>query len=141
MLDPRNSCSESYGLGRVLPHSPSISRVPNRPSHKLCNHPPLIDTSLLPRRRNLNNLRRLSLSRRSSGSSVPRLLRVQHGLQLGRGLEAGVVGVLLVEVVVGLGPQLEGQLLEDALEDGVDGLLLGRLAVPDGDEVRVEADG
>lgn len=105
-------------------------------------HPlPLIDTSLLPRRRNLNNLRRLSLSRRSSGGSVPRLLRVQHGLQLGRGLEAGVVGVLLVEVVVGLGPQLGGQLLEDALEDGVDGLLLGRLAVPDGDEVRVEADG
>lgn len=52
-----------------------------------------------------------------------------------------MVGVLLVEVVIGLGAQLGRQLLQDALEDAVDGLLLGRLAVPDGDEVRVKADG
>ncbi len=51
-----------------------------------------------------------------------------------------MVGVLLVELVVGLGPQLGGQILQHALEDGVDRLLPGRLAVPDGDEVRVESD-
>jgi hypothetical protein len=68
-------------------------------------------------------------------------LSVQHGLQLGRGLEAGVVRVLLVKVVVGLGLQLGGQVLEDAGDEGVDGVLLGRVAVPDGDEVGVEADG
>ena len=46
----------------------------------------------------------------------------------------------LVEVVVGLGADLGRQVFEHALEDAVDRLLLGALAVPDGDEVRVEAD-
>lgn len=78
---------------------------------------------------------------RSSSHSSITLLSVQHGLQLGRGLEAGVVRVLLVKVVVGLGLQLGGQVLEDAGDEGVDGVLLGRVAVPDGDEVGVEADG
>lgn len=76
----------------------------------------------------------------SSNGSVA-LLRVEDGLELGRGLEAGVVRVLLIKVVVRLGLQLGGKLLEDAGYHGVDGVLLGRVAVPDGDEVRVEADG
>lgn len=87
--------------------------------------------------------RRLSSSggiRSGSNGSIA-LLRIQHGLQLGRGLEARVVRVLLVKVVVGLGLQLGGQVLEDAGDEGVDGVLLGRVAVPDGDEVGVEADG
>ena len=89
-------------------------------------------------------LRRRGSSSSSSSSSLPLsipLLRIEHGLQLGRGLEPGVIGVLLVEVVVGLGTELGGQLLEDAGEDAVDGLLLGGVAVPDGDVVGVEADG
>lgn len=52
-----------------------------------------------------------------------------------------MVRVLLVEVVVRLGLQLRGKILEDAGYQGVDGVLLGRVAVPDGDEVGVEADG
>jgi hypothetical protein len=48
--------------------------------------------------------------------------------------------VLLVEVVVGLGAQLGREVVENALEDAVDRLLLVGLAVPDGDEVGVEAD-
>lgn len=68
------------------------------------------------------------------------LLRVQHGLQLWRGLEAGMVRVLLVKVVFGLGPQLRGEFFEDGLQEAIDGFLLGALTVPDGDEVRVEAD-
>lgn len=52
-----------------------------------------------------------------------------------------MVGVLLVEVVLGLGAQLWRQLVEDAGEDAVDRVLLGGVAVPDGDEVGVEADG
>jgi len=75
------------------------------------------------------------------GSGLARLLRVQHGLQLGRSLEASVIRVLLVEVVVRLGSQLGGQVVEDALEDAVDRLLLVRLSVPYRDEVRVEAYG
>lgn len=47
----------------------------------------------------------------------------------------------LVVVVIGLGGQLWRELLEDRLEDAVDGALLGGVAVPNGDEVRVEADG
>lgn len=87
--------------------------------------------------------RRLSSSSgiRSSSNSSIALLGIQHGLQLGRGLEARVVRVLLVKVVVRLGLQLGGQVLEDAGDEGVDGVLLGRVAVPDGDEVGVEADG
>lgn len=77
---------------------------------------------------------------RSSSHSGIALLRIQNGLQLGRGLEARVVRVLFVKVVVGLGLQLGGQVLEDAGDEGVDGVLLGRVAVPDGDEVGVEAD-
>lgn len=81
--------------------------------------------------------------RRSFGGSNSgvALLRVEDGLELGRGLEAGVVRVLLVEVVVWLGLQLRGKILEDAGYQGVDGVLLERVAVPDGDEVGVEADG
>lgn len=86
--------------------------------------------------------------RRSSGSSISgggdgsiALLSVENSLQLRRGLEARVVRVLLVKVVVGLGLQLGGQVLEDAGYQGVDGVLLGRVSVPDGDEVGVEADG
>ena len=49
-------------------------------------------------------------SRRSLGP----FLRVQDGLQLGGSFEAGVVGVFLVEVVVGLRAELGGELFEDA---------------------------
>ena len=89
------------------------------------------------------SLRRISSIRRGGRGPhrLSPLLRVQNGLQLGRGLEAGVVRVLLVEVVLLLGAQLLGEVGEDALDEAVDGALLGRVAVPDGDEVRVEADG
>lgn len=69
------------------------------------------------------------------------LLRIQHGLQLGRRVEARVVGVLLVEVVLLLGLQLGRQLLKDAFKDAVDGVLLCAVAVPDCNEVGVESDG
>lgn len=75
----------------------------------------------------------------SLGSGFPGPLRLDDGLQLGRGLEARVVHVPLVVVVVRLGLQVGGQRLEHALQDAVDGLFPGRVAVPDGDEVRVEA--
>lgn len=52
-----------------------------------------------------------------------------------------MVRVLLVKVVFGLGAHLRGELLEDGLEHVVDGVLLGGVAVPDGDEVGVEANG
>jgi hypothetical protein len=51
-----------------------------------------------------------------------------------------VVGVLLVEVVVRLGAQLGGELFQDASQDCVNGVLLGRVAVPNGDQMGVEAD-
>lgn len=73
-------------------------------------------------------------------SLIPRPLRVQNSLEFRRCLEAGVVGVFLVEVVVGLGLQLVGQVFKHALEHVVDRFLLGRLAVPDGDEMAVETD-
>lgn len=46
----------------------------------------------------------------------------------------------LVEIVVGLWRQLGRKLLEHTLQYTVDRFLLGRVAVPDSDEVRVEAD-
>lgn len=52
-----------------------------------------------------------------------------------------MVLVTLVEVVIGLGAQLGGELLEYAFEDSIDGFLLGAVAVPDGDEVGIEANG
>lgn len=45
----------------------------------------------------------------------------------------------LVKVIVGLGPYLERQLLQYAGEHGVNRVGLGGVAVPDGDEVGVEA--
>ena len=50
-----------------------------------------------------------------------------------------MVGMLLVKVVIGLGPQLGRELFQHAGEHVVDGLLLGRVTMPDGNEVRVEA--
>lgn len=91
---------------------------------------------------------RCNRRRRSGGGSISSgsdssvaLLSVENSLELRRGLEASVVRVLLVKVVVGLGLQLGGQVLEDAGYQGVDGVLLGRVSVPDGDEVGVEANG
>lgn len=65
---------------------------------------------------------------------------VEDGLELRGRVEAEVVGVPLVEVCVGLGAQLRGKLLHDTGEDALDRVLLGGVAVPDGDEVRVETD-
>src|ERR1700753_2650564 len=67
------------------------------------------------------------------------LLQVEHGLELRRRLEARVVGMLLVEVVFLLRAQLGRDVVEDALEQAVDGFLLGRVAVPDGDEMGVKS--
>lgn len=99
--------------------------------------PTLLYGALFRRRRNSNIV---VLLRGRSGLLGPLLLGVEDGLELGRGVEARVVGVLLVEVVVGLGRELRGQIIEDGLQDAVDGLLPGGVAVPDGDEVGVEAD-
>lgn len=55
--------------------------------------------------------------------------------------EAGVLAVLLVVVVARLRFELGGNLFEHDGEDAVFGLVVGAVAVPDGDEVRVEADG
>jgi hypothetical protein len=46
-----------------------------------------------------------------------------------------VVGVLLVEVVVRLGLQLGREVFQDAGYQSIDGILLGRISMPDGDEV------
>lgn len=78
--------------------------------------------------------RRLALHRRLA-------LGVDLAPQLGRHLEALVVRVLLVKVVFGARLQVGRELAGDALKDGVDGFLLGGVAVPDGDEVVLEADG
>ena len=48
--------------------------------------------------------------------------------------------MLLVEVVLLLGAQLRGKLLQDAGYNAVNRAFLGRVTVPNGDEVRVEAD-
>ncbi len=92
-------------------------------------------------------------SRPSPGSLLRRLhrhlrrIRGRHGRVVGRAegllrrrLEALVVGMLLVKVVFGARLQLGGELLEDAVKEAVDGLLLAGVAVPDGDEVKLEAD-
>jgi hypothetical protein len=68
------------------------------------------------------------------------LLGIQDSLQLRWSLEASVLRVLLVEVGVGLRLQLGGELFHYAFEEAVDRGLSGSLAVPDGDEVRVETD-
>lgn len=47
----------------------------------------------------------------------------------------------LVEIVVGLRPYLRRQLLKYAGQHSIDRVLLGGVAVPNGDEVCVEADG
>ena len=52
-----------------------------------------------------------------------------------------MITVPLVKVVVGLGTYLERQLFQYAGEHGVDRVCLGGVAVPDGDEVGVEANG
>jgi hypothetical protein len=49
-----------------------------------------------------------------------------------------MVCVLLVKVVFRLGLQLRRKLLENALENSVYRFLLRGIAVPDGDEMRVE---
>lgn len=51
-----------------------------------------------------------------------------------------MVRVSLVVVGVGLGVHFGGESFQDACEDVVDRILLGGVAVPDGDEVGVEAD-
>lgn len=105
----------------------------------------------LARRRHLNNLGwfqlaltplmgrrllgRLCLSLRNSGSMLlPRLLRVQNGLHLRRGVKTRMVRVLLVKVVIRLewGKVVRDGLGENQLENGVNGLLLGCVTVPNG---------
>jgi hypothetical protein len=46
-----------------------------------------------------------------------------------------VIAVLFVKVVVGLGLKLFRQVCHDASEYAIDGALLGRVSVPDGNEV------
>lgn len=55
--------------------------------------------------------------------------------------EASMLGVFLVIERTLLGLQLGAELVEHDCEDTVDGFLVGSVAVPDGDEVGVEADG
>lgn len=71
---------------------------------------------------------------------LPSLLRVQNRLHLRRRVEARMVRVLLVKVAIRLkwGKIFRNSLGEDQLEDGVNGLLLGCVTVPDGDQVGVE---
>lgn len=80
-------------------------------------------------------LGRLCLSLRNSGSMLlPRLLRVQNGLHLRRGVKTRMVRVLLVKVVIRLewGKVVRDGLGENQLENGVNGLLLGCVTVPNG---------
>lgn len=85
------------------------------------------------------------IRRRFAGLAIPAgrgtSLSIHYALKLRRDLEPSVVRVLLVKEVVAAGPQLGRQLLHDAGEHAVDGSLLGGVAVPDGNEVRVESNG
>lgn len=56
---------------------------------------------------------------RDSRLGLAGLLRVEHGLQLRRGLETSVIGVALIKEVVGLGTQLGRKLLKHAGEQGI----------------------
>ena len=52
-----------------------------------------------------------------------------------------MLAMFLVVVVPGLGSQFRGDFFEDDGEDAVFCFFVGAVAVPDGDEVGVEADG
>lgn len=74
-----------------------------------------------------------------SGSLLCPLLRVQDGLQLWGCFETSMVRMLLIEVIIGLRLQLGGQLFENSLYNAIDRSLFRSIAVPNRDEVRVEA--
>ena len=65
---------------------------------------------------------------------------IEHGLELRGRVETGVIRVSLVVVSVGLRVHLSRKLFHDAGDDVLDRVLLGGVAVPDGNEMRVEAD-
>ncbi len=58
-----------------------------------------------------------------------------------RRLEAHVVRMFLVEVVIWLWLQFCWELFKDGCQDIIDGLLLGCITVPDGNQVRIESNG
>ena len=71
-----------------------------------------------------------------------RLLGVLGLLGFGDNLaEASMLRVFLIIVRALLGLQLGTKLVEHYREDAIDGFLVGAVTVPDGDEVRVKADG
>lgn len=72
---------------------------------------------------------------RRRGDGAVLLVRLEYSLELGGRVEARVIGVLLVVVGVLLGTELLGELLKNGADDAVNGRLLGRVAVPNGDEV------
>ncbi len=97
--------------------------------------------------RHLDNLRAVCLRdvgrsfESLGGRCFAGLLGVYYGLALRVQLEALVLAVLLIEIVIGLGRQLRGDLLQHALEDAVDLLLPGPPSAADGDEEGIEAHG